>query len=164
MEGISAQARCFHSSRSQKCLRAGNICSLEVRWESLLLLLHSREVQRVVNASSCTHAYPSTWPCRPLLVTQDRNGCRYLTQTQDWLAASEELRRGSQKLVVGSEHSKSWTTQRLTCYSTGKYLFCTKLCITVTFTFQHCRDAVIQPESDGSLCQEERRYFMSSRS
>ena len=136
-----------------------HICSLEARCKWLLLLLHSREVQRVVNASSCTRARPSTWPCRPLLVTHNRKGCRYLTQTHDWLAVSEELRRYSQKLAVSSEHWKSQTTLHLTCYSKGKYLSCTKLCITVTFTFHYCCDAVIQPESDGSLCQEERKIF-----
>lgn len=136
-----------------------HICSLEARWERLPLLRHSSQMQTAVNASSRTCACPSSWPCRPLLVAHDSKGCHCLTQTHDWLAVGEEVCGYSQKLAVSSEHCKSQTTLHLTCYSMGKYLFCTKLCITVTFTFHYCCDAVIQPESDGSLWQEERKIF-----
>lgn len=82
-----------------------------------------------------------------------------MTQTHNWLAVSEKLRRCSQTRRLAQNTERGKTALRSARYSEVKYLFCTKLCITVAFTFQYCCDAAGQLQSDGSPWQEERKIF-----
>lgn len=83
----------------------------------------------------------------------------YHSGTQLAGSKSEKLWRCSPKLQVSSGQWESQMALHSTHHSTVKNLFCTKLHIIVTLTFQYRCDAIVQLESDGLLHQQERKTF-----
>lgn len=88
-KGLQHRHKAFTVADARDAKRQAYLC-LGRRVGTAALRLCSREVQRVLSASQCTHACPSIWPCSPF-ATHYRKGCCYMTQAHNWLVVSEKL-------------------------------------------------------------------------